>query len=131
LSRSKRSRECSPGQLPNSDEWPGCSRFGRDDRCAHARGEGYIGGQANESFLERIQTIDGECVARTTREGVGVYAAFYRSMYGWTAVVVVPRANLGRPLFASMTGVFGGGLVLVICGLIAVLSVIAALVGRS
>ena len=45
------------------------------------------------------------------------------ALYGWTSVVVVPRAMLDGPLWGSMAGLLFGGTLLILCSLVVVLFV--------
>ena len=113
-----------PPQLPNSDEWSRLILDSEGTIVVRNRGaDGYIGSRASDDFLADIQQTREAVSRRTTREGVGVYAAFSKATSGWAAIIVVPRAALDAPLVASMTGVLTGGLLLMLCGLVAVLSV--------
>src|SRR5262249_38248317 len=56
-----------------------------------------------------------------TREGMQVYAAFSRSAFGWTTVVVVSRDALDAPMRASMAALITGGALLMLSGLVVAL----------
>ncbi|HEY1304026.1 MAG TPA: hybrid sensor histidine kinase/response regulator [Vicinamibacterales bacterium] len=113
-----------PPQLPNSDEWTRTILDTGGTIVVRTRGAGgYIGSRADEDFFASVQQTHEAVLRRTTREGVGVYAAFSRATSGWTAIIVVPRDVFDTPLVASMTGVLTGGALLMLSGLIAVLSV--------
>jgi signal transduction histidine kinase/ActR/RegA family two-component response regulator len=110
-----------PRQRPNSEEWTRSILDPDGTIAVRTRGpEDYVGAPAPDVFRARIQQGVEMISRETTREGVPVYAAFSRGSYGWTAVVVVPRALLDAPLGASMTGVITGGLLLMLSGLVAV-----------
>jgi signal transduction histidine kinase/CheY-like chemotaxis protein len=110
-----------PKRLTSSEEWTRAILDSAGTIAVRTRNpETFIGTRTPESFREQIAR-DSETVSRqTTREGIGVYAATSRSAYGWTAVIVVPRATLDAALIASMTGILTGGVLLMICGLVAV-----------
>jgi signal transduction histidine kinase len=113
-----------PRQLPTSDEWTRAVLDSEGTIAVRTRGsDGYIGGRVSDDFRARIQRTPEAVSRETTREGHEVYAAFSRGRYGWTTIVVVPRAVLDAPLVDSMTGVSAGGALLIVCGLIAVLFV--------
>jgi signal transduction histidine kinase/ActR/RegA family two-component response regulator len=113
-----------PRQLPDSEEWTRNILDPEGTIAVRTRGAAtYVGTQATEGFLARIRQTRETVSSQTTREGVAVYAATSRGAFGWTAIVVVPRAALDAPLRASMTGVLVGGGLLMICGLAAVLRV--------
>ena len=113
-----------PQQTPESEEWTRVLLDTDGTIAVRTRGaEDYVGAPANEDFRELIRR-DVEAVSQqTTREGVDVYAGFSRGSYGWTAVVVVPRAVLDAPLRGTTIGVVVGGLLLILSGLGAVLFV--------
>jgi signal transduction histidine kinase/ActR/RegA family two-component response regulator len=107
-----------PRQQPNSEEWTRTILDSNGTIAVRTRGaEGYIGAQASEAFRERIRQMRESVSNETTREGVRVYAAFSRSAYGWTTVVVVPRDVLDAPMRASMAGLITGGALLMLSGL--------------
>jgi len=113
-----------PRQLANSEEWTRTVLDPEGTIAVRTRGaENYIGAPASDSFRERIRQTPETITRETTREGVPVYAAISRSAYGWTTVVVMPRAALDAALVASMTGILTGGVLLLICGLGVVLFV--------
>jgi signal transduction histidine kinase/ActR/RegA family two-component response regulator len=113
-----------PKQLANSEEWTRSILDSAGTIAVRTRGaENYIGTPASDAFRARIQQAPETIASETTREGVPVYAATSRGAYGWTAVVVVPRATLDAPLGASMTAILIGGALLMLCGLAAVLFV--------
>jgi len=113
-----------PQQTPDSDEWTRVLLDADGTIAVRTRGaEDYVGAPANEQFRDRIRSEMEAVSQQTTREGVDVYAAFSRGSYGWTAVVVVPRAVLDGPLRGTTTGVILGGLLLILSGLGAVLFV--------
>jgi signal transduction histidine kinase len=113
-----------PRQQPDSGEWTRTILDSAGTIAVRTRGpEDYVGTQAREAFLTRMRQTPDAVFSETTREGVRVYAATSRSGFGWTAVIVVPRAVLDAPLRASMAGVLIGGGLLMLCGLAAVLLV--------
>jgi signal transduction histidine kinase len=113
-----------PRQLPTSEEWTRTLIDSAGTIAVRTRGpENYVGTQAREAFLSRIRESSETIIKETTRDGDPVYAATSRSKYGWTAVIVVPRAVLDAPLQGSMTGVLIGGVLLMLSGLAAVLLV--------
>ena len=113
-----------PKQLANSEEWTRTILDSEGRIAVRTRGaENYIGTRATDAFLARIRPEPATITSQTTREGVPVYAAASRTSHGWTAVVVVPRATLDAALGASMIGILVGGVLLMICGLAAVLFV--------
>jgi signal transduction histidine kinase/ActR/RegA family two-component response regulator len=113
-----------PKQLSNSEEWTRTILDSEGTIAVRTRGaEDYVGTQATDAFRERLRRGPETISSETTREGVPVYAATSRSAYGWTTVIVVPRAALDAPLQASMAGFLAGGALLMICGLAAVLFV--------
>jgi signal transduction histidine kinase len=117
-------RSLVPRQLPSSDEWTRAILDSDGTIAVRTRGsEGYTGARANDEFRARMRRLPESVSSEATREGVEVYAAYSRGRYGWTTVIVVPRAVLDAPLFASMTGVSIGGALLMLCGLVAVLFV--------
>ena len=113
-----------PQQQPDSEEWTRAVLDADGTIAVRTRGaEDYVGAPANEDFRARIRQQAESVIYQTTREGVPVYAAFSRGSFGWTAVVVVPRATLDAPLRGTTIGVVTGGLLLILCGLAAVLFV--------
>ena len=111
-----------PRQQPNSVEWTRTILDSGETIAVRTRGsEGYIGAQAPEPFRGRIRQMRESVSSETTREGVQVYAAFSRSTYGWTTVVVVPRDALDAPMRASMAGLITGGALLMLSGLVVAL----------
>jgi signal transduction histidine kinase/ActR/RegA family two-component response regulator len=108
--------------LTNSEEWTRTILDSEGTIAVRTRGaENYVGAQASDAFRARLRETPETVSSQTTREGVPVYAAASRGAYGWAAVVVVPRAVLDAPLGASMSGVLIGGVLLMLCGLGAVL----------
>jgi signal transduction histidine kinase len=113
-----------PRQLPDSEEWTRTILDSQGTIAVRTRGaEDYVGEPATEAFRARIRDAPDSVSSETTREGIEVYAAFSRGTYGWTAVVVVPRAVLDAPLRASTIGVLTGAALLLLCGLAVVLFV--------
>jgi signal transduction histidine kinase len=113
-----------PQQLPDSEEWTRTILDSEGTIAVRTRGaEDYVGAPANEAFRVRIREAPESVSNETTREGTRVYAAFSRGTYGWTAVVVVPRAVLDAPLRGSTIGVLTGAALLLLCGLAVVLLV--------
>jgi signal transduction histidine kinase/CheY-like chemotaxis protein len=113
-----------PQQLPNSVEWTRTILDSDGTIAVRTRGsENYVGAPANDAFRARIRQAPEFFSSETTREGLPVYAAVSRGAYGWSAVVVVPRAVLDAPLRTSMAGVLAGGVVLMLCGLVVALVV--------
>jgi signal transduction histidine kinase len=111
-----------PRQMPNSEEWTRTVLDSDGIVALRTRGaENYIGNPATEPFRTEIRQVRESMWTATTRDGQPVYAAFARSAYGWTAVVVVPRGVLDAPLRGSMGGVVIGGALLMISGLLAAL----------
>jgi signal transduction histidine kinase len=109
-----------PGQLP--EEWTRSILDPEGMIAVRTRGaENYVGTPAPEAFRERMRQSAEMVTRETTRDGVPVYAATSRGAYGWTAVIVVPRAGLDTPLRASMRALLIGGALLMACGLAAVL----------
>jgi signal transduction histidine kinase len=110
-----------PRQSRDSDEWTRAILDPDGTIAVRTRGpEGYIGAQANDTFRERLRTSPDGLSNEVTREGIAVYAARSRGRFGWTAVVVVPRATLDMPLRTSMIGLLTGGALFMVCGLIGV-----------
>jgi len=113
-----------PRQLPNSEEWTRSILDSDGTIALRTRGaDGYVGEKAAEPFRTRVQQQTESVASQRTREGARVYAAFSRSSYGWTSVVVVPPAVLDGPLWGSMAGLLFGGTLLMFCSLIVVLFV--------
>jgi signal transduction histidine kinase/CheY-like chemotaxis protein len=113
-----------PRQLPDSEEWTRSILDSEGTIAVRTRGaEGYIGAKASELFRNLMQQHSESVTSQTTREGIPVYAAFSRGLYGWTSVVVVPRAVLDGPLWGSMAGLLFGGTLLMLCSLVVVLFV--------
>jgi signal transduction histidine kinase/CheY-like chemotaxis protein len=113
-----------PKQLVSSEEWTRAILDSYGTIAVRTRNpETFIGTRTTDAFREQIARGSETVSRQTTREGIGVYAATSRSSYGWTAVIVVPRTTLDEALIASMTGFLTGGLLLMICGLVAVLFV--------
>jgi signal transduction histidine kinase/ActR/RegA family two-component response regulator len=113
-----------PQQLPDSEEWTRTILDPEGTIAVRTRGdEDYVGAPATESFRARIREVSESVSSETTREGNQVYAAFSRGAFGWTTVVVVPRAVLDAPLRGSVVGVLAGGALLILCGLGAVVFV--------
>jgi signal transduction histidine kinase/CheY-like chemotaxis protein len=111
-----------PRQMPNSEEWTRTILDFNGTIALRTRGaENYIGTPASELFRAQIRQVRESVWSATTRDGEPVYAAFSRSAYGWTAVVVVPRDVLDAPLRGSMGGVVTGGALLMISGLLVAL----------
>ena len=107
-----------PRQQPNSDEWTRTILDTNETIAVRTRGaEGYIGASALEPFRSRVRQTRESVSRETTREGAQVYAAFSRSAYGWTTVVVVPRDVLDAPMRGSMAGLITGGALLMLSGL--------------
>ncbi len=81
-----------PRHQPNSEEWTRTIIDSEGTIAVRTRGaEDYVGAPAAEAFRARIRQSSESVSRQATREGVQVYAAFSRGMYGWTAVVVVPQ----------------------------------------
>ena len=113
-----------PQQLPDSEEWTRAVLDAEGTIAVRTRGaEDYVGAPATEEFRALIRREAESVSEQTTRDGDHVYAAFSRGSYGWTAVVVVPRALLDAPLRGTTTGVVVGGVLLILSGLGAVLFV--------
>ena len=113
-----------PRQMSSSDEWTRTILDSDETIALRTRGaENYIGTPARSPFREHVRQVPEGVSGETTREGDRVYAAFSRSRFGWTSVVVVPRAVLDAPLRGSMRGVVIGGALLMICGLVVALLV--------
>lgn len=113
-----------PRQLPNSGEWTRSILDSEGTIAVRTRGaEGFIGAKASDPFRNLIQQHFESLTSQTTREGIPVYAAYSRGLYGWTSVVVVPRASLDGPLWGSMAGLLFGGALLMFCSLVVVLIV--------
>jgi signal transduction histidine kinase len=111
-----------PRQTPNSEEWTRTVLDSDGTIALRTRGaEDYIGTPASEPFRTQIRQVGDSMWSATTRDGEPVYAAFSRSAYGWTAVVVVPRGVLDAPLRGSMRAVLTGGALLMISGLVVAL----------
>jgi signal transduction histidine kinase len=110
-----------PRQQPNSDEWTRTILDSAGTIAVRTRGpEHYVGAPAGDAFRARLREA-AEFVSRDiTRDGVAVYAAASRTNYGWTAVVVVPRGVIDRPLRASTTALLAGGALLMLGGFAAV-----------
>jgi signal transduction histidine kinase/CheY-like chemotaxis protein len=119
-----------PPQPANPEEWTRVILDPAGTIAVRTRASAdYVGTQATEAFRERIREATESVSSQTTREGVNVYAASSRGMWGWTSVVVVPSAVLDAPLRASTAGVLFGGTLLMLCGLAAVLLVSRRLSG--
>ena len=117
-----------PRQLP--EEWTRTVLDPQGTIAVRTRGaENFVGARASDAFRERIRRAPETVSLETTREGLQVYAATNRSASGWTSVIVVPRSVLDAPLRVSMTATLGGGLLLMISGLAAVLFVSRRLAG--
>jgi len=113
-----------PRQRADSGEWSRSSLDSEGTIAVRTRGgEGYVGAKASEPFRNLTQLHSESVTRQMTREGADVYAAFSRSAYGWTSVVVVPRAVLDGPLWGSMAGLLFGGTLLILCSLVVVLFV--------
>jgi signal transduction histidine kinase/ActR/RegA family two-component response regulator len=111
-----------PPQQPNSEEWTRTILDEDATIAVRTRGaEGYIGSPALEPFRSRIRQTRESVSRETTREGMQVYAAFSRSAFGWTTVVVVSRDALDAPMRASMAGLITGGALLMLSGLVVAL----------
>ena len=107
-----------PRQTPNSEEWTRTVLDSGGTIAVRTRGgQDYVGTPAQEGFRARIRHTAESVSSETTRDDQRVYAAFSRSVHGWTAVVVVPRGVLDSPLRASMGGVLLGGALLMLSGL--------------
>ena len=110
-----------PRQLPNSEEWTRTILDAAGTIAVRTRGpEHYVGAPATEAFRARMRDAPEFLSRETTRDGVDVYASASRSRHGWTAVVVVPRVAIDRPLRASMTALLTGGALLMVGGFAAV-----------
>jgi signal transduction histidine kinase/ActR/RegA family two-component response regulator len=113
-----------PRQLSDTEEWTRAILDPQGTIAVRTRGaDEYVGARANDAFLTRIRKTPELVSAETTRDGVPVYAATSRGAFGWMSIVVVKRAALDAPLLGSMAGVMAGGVVLMLCGLAAVLLV--------
>jgi signal transduction histidine kinase/ActR/RegA family two-component response regulator len=111
-----------PPQLPSSEDFTRTILDTEGTIAVRTRGgENFVGTRATEAFRERLRQRPESISSETTRDGILVYAATSRGRFGWTAVVVVPRAALDAPLRTSMAGVLTGGVLLMLCGLAAVL----------
>jgi signal transduction histidine kinase len=111
-----------PPQTTDSEEWTRTILDSAGTIGVRTRGaEHYIGTPAREPFRTHIRQLHEGVSSETTREGDPVYAAFSRSRYGWTSVVVVPRAMLDAPLRGSIGAVLTGGALLMISGLVVAL----------
>jgi signal transduction histidine kinase len=111
-----------PQQQARSEEWTRVLVDPDGTIAVRTRGEAnYVGSPVREDFLTRIRQRSESVSSELTREGDRVYAAISPSRFGWTAVVAVPRSVLDAPLLASMAAVIAGGVVLMMCGLAAVL----------
>jgi len=119
-----------PRRLPNSEEWTRTILDSEGTIAVRTRGaEDYVGVRASDPFRSRIQQQPESVESMSTREGVPVYAAFSRGTYGWTTVVVVPRAMLDGAMRGSMAGLLTGGVLLMLGGLAVVLFVSRRLSG--
>jgi signal transduction histidine kinase/ActR/RegA family two-component response regulator len=108
----------------SSDEWTRTILDSEGTIAVRTRGASdYVGTRATDAFRERIRRAPESVTAEVTREGVTVYAATGRNAYGWTTVIVVPRAVLDGPVNASMAALVTGGVLLMLCGLVAVVFV--------
>ncbi|HEX2344510.1 MAG TPA: ATP-binding protein [Vicinamibacterales bacterium] len=113
-----------PKQLASSEEWTRSILDPDGTIAVRTRGaENYIGSPASDAFREQIRHAPETIGRLITREGISVYAATSCSAYGWTTVIVVPSAALDGPLVASTTATLAGGVLLMMCGLAAVLFV--------
>jgi signal transduction histidine kinase len=111
-----------PPQQARSEEWTRVLVDPDGTIAVRTRGEAnYVGSPVREDFRTRIRQRGESVSSELTREGDRVYAAISPSRFGWTAVVAVPRSVLDAPLLASMAAVIAGGVVLMMCGLAAVL----------
>jgi hypothetical protein len=83
-------------KLPaNSDEWTRTILDSEGTIAVRTRGAAdYVGTRATDAFRERLRQAPESVTAEVTREGIAVYAATSGSSYGWTSVIVVPRAVL-------------------------------------
>ena len=110
-----------PRQLPNSEEWTRTILDSAGTIAVRTRGpEHYVGAPATEGFRARMRDAPEFLSREITRDGLDVYASASRSSHGWTAVVVVPRVAIDRPLRASMTALLTGGALLMLGGFAAV-----------
>jgi signal transduction histidine kinase/CheY-like chemotaxis protein len=108
----------------DSDEWTRTILDSDGTIAVRTRGAAdYVGTRASDAFRERIRRAPESVTAEMTRDRVEVYAATGRSAYGWTTVIVVPRAVLDGPVNASIAAILTGGVLLMLCGLAAVLFV--------
>jgi signal transduction histidine kinase/CheY-like chemotaxis protein len=113
-----------PTQQRASDEWTRVLVDPDGTIAVRTRGQAnYVGSPVREEFRARIRQRTESVSSELTREGDRVYAAISPSRFGWTAVVAVPRDVLDAPLLSSMVAVIAGGVVLMLCGLAAVLVV--------
>ena len=113
-----------PRYAPDSDEWTRAILDPEGTIALRTRGsEGYIGERASDAFRTRLRDMPEGVSSEATPDGAPVYAATSRGRFGWTAIVVVPRATLDMPLRTSMIGLLAGGVLFMICGLAGVLTV--------
>jgi signal transduction histidine kinase len=116
--------EVIPKPRPESEEWSRNILDPSGTIAVRTRGsENYVGTPATSSFRARIARQPETISREQTRDGADVYAATARSSFAWTTVVVVPPAVLESPARASLTALLFGGLLLMFCGLGAVLVV--------
>jgi signal transduction histidine kinase len=107
-----------PGLQPDSDEWTRAVLDPQGTLAVRTRGpQDYAGRPASDAFRARLRQDPESITSEVTREGVAVYAASGRSIYGWSTVVVVPKSVLDAPLAASLTGLVIGALLLTVGGL--------------
>jgi signal transduction histidine kinase/CheY-like chemotaxis protein len=119
-----------PRQTPDSEEWTRTIVDAEGIIAVRTRGaEDFVGAKVGDTFLARMRESPETVSKLTTRQGDPVYAATSRGRHGWTSAVVVPTALLDAPLSSSLIGVLAGGIVLMLCGLAAVLLVSRRLSG--
>jgi signal transduction histidine kinase len=119
-----------PRPVAASEEWTRTILDSEGTIAVRTRGaDNYVGARATEPFRSRIQQQPESIESLSTREGLPVYAAFSRGAYGWTTVVVVPRAVLDGAMRGSTAGLLTGGTLLMLGGLAVVLFVSRRLSG--
>ncbi len=110
--------------LPASDEWTRTILDPRANVAARTRdGERFEGRPSTATFGAAVLSGVPGIYPETSIDGSDVYAALTRGTFGWTAAVVVPRDVLDAPVRRSTVALAGGGLLLMLGSLTALLLV--------
>ena len=105
-------------QLPQS--WPVAIFDSAGVIVARTReSERFVGQQGIPSLLQRMREVPEDAVEAVTLEGIAAIVAFSRSsVSNWAVAIGVPRRTLTAELWASVSSVIAGAVLLLISGLL-------------